>query len=86
MANRRYLGYYHELFDNESEQLIPTCPTVAWILEDYGLSRTETIAADKVYQRISKNWTFEPPPTVQAQSHFCPCARRHKWSPNAIIA
>ena len=86
MATRRYLGHYYELFDAEGEQPVPTWPALAWILEDYGLSRTETTSADLVYKRISGAWTFEPPPAVQAHSRFCPCARRHKWPPTATIA
>lgn len=86
MANRRYLGYYLELFDDITEQPIPTWAALAWILEDYGQSRTETTAADLVYQRVSRAWTFEPPPAVQVHSQFCPCARRHKWAPEATIA
>ena len=86
MATRRYLGQYNELFDGEGEQPVPTWSALAWILEDYGHSRSETTAADMVYRRISGAWTFEPPPAVQAYSRFCPCARRHKWAPNATIA
>ena len=86
MATRRYLGHYYELFDGEGEQPVPTWSALAWILEDYGLSRTETVAADMVYRKISGAWTFEPPPAVQAHVRFCPCARRHKWAPNATIA
>lgn len=37
-TNQRYLGHYRELFDEEGERPVPTWPTLAWILEDYGLS------------------------------------------------
>ena len=85
-ATRRYLGHYCELFDGEGEQPVPTWSALAWILEDYGLSRIETTPADMVYKRSSRTWTFEPPPAVQAHPRFCPCARRHKWAPTATIA
>ena len=86
VANQRYLGQYHELFDDENERPVPTWPALAWILEDYGLSRTEPIAADLVYKRVSGLWSFKPPPAVQVHPYFCPCERRHKWAPNATIA
>lgn len=86
VTNRRYLGYYNELFDDEGEQHVPTWSTLAWILDDYGLSRTETVAANLVYKHISGSWTFEPPLAVQVHSQFCHCVRRHKWSPDATIA
>lgn len=53
MANQRCLGPYHELFDDEHERHVSTWPALAWILEYYGLSRTEPIAADLVYKRMS---------------------------------
>jgi hypothetical protein len=86
MAARRYSGHYSELFDGEGEQPVPTWSAIAWILEDYGLSRTETTPADLVYKRFSGAWIFEPPPAVQVHPRFCPCARRHKWAPTATIA
>lgn len=85
-ANQRYLGNYRELFDAEGEQPVPTWPALGWILEDYGLSRTETVAADLVYKRTSGAWSFEPPPAVQLHPQFCPCPRRHKWAPDSTIA
>ena len=85
-ANQRYLGHYRELFDDEGEKPIPTWPALAWILEDYGLSRSETVPADKVYRQQSRAWSFEPPPAVQLHPQYCPCARRHKWAPEATIA
>ena len=85
-ANQRYLSHYMELFDDEGENPIPTWPALAWILEDYGLYRTEKVAADLVYRQQSEAWSFEPPPAVQLHPQFCPCARRHKWAPDATIA
>ena len=85
MANQRYLGQYPELFDGEGEEPVPTWSALAWILEDYGLSRTETIAADLIYKQVSGNWSYNAPPTVQVHPQFCHCPRRHKWSPTAMI-
>ncbi len=85
-ANQRYLGHYRELFDDETEMPIPTWSALAWILEDYGLSRTEKTAADLVYKQQSGSWSFEPPSAVQLHPQFCPCARRHKWAPGSTIA
>jgi hypothetical protein len=85
-ANQRYLGHYRELFDDEGEKPIPTWPALAWILEDYGLSRIEKVAADLVYRQQSGAWSYEPSLAVQLHPQFCPCVRRHKWSPEATIA
>ena len=84
-ASQRYLGSYLELFDDEIEQPVPTWPALAWILEDYGLSRSEPVAADLIYKKISGPWAFEPPTAVQSHPAFCPCERRHKWAPDATI-
>ena len=65
---------------------MPTWPTLAWILEDYGLSRTDKVAVDLVYRQQSGPWFFEPPPEVQLHPQFYSCTRRHKWVPNATIA
>lgn len=50
------------------------------------MSRTEPVGANLIYKQISGLWPFEPPLYVQIHSHFCLCPRRHKWSPNAIVA
>lgn len=86
LADQRYLGRYEELFDNAQEQPVPTWAALTWILQDYGLSRVEQIAADLVYKQISGPWSFEPPPAVHLHPQFCPCARRHKWAPDSTIA
>lgn len=86
VADQRYLGRYEELFDHAPEQPIPTWPALNWILQDYGLSRVEEMAADLVYKQICGPWSFEPPPAVHLHPQFCPCARRHKWAPDATIA
>lgn len=85
-ANQRYLGNFGELFDDEDERPVPTWKALTWLLEDYGLSRTETVAADLVYRQSCGPWSFEPPPAVKMHPQFCPCARRHKWAPNATVA
>ena len=56
VANRRYLGNYPKLFDDEQERPVPTWAALAWILEDYGLSRTEPITADLIYKQVSGPW------------------------------
>ena len=48
--DQRYLGHYEEFFDNVQERPIPTWSALAWILQDYGFSRTEQMAADLVYK------------------------------------
>jgi hypothetical protein len=75
-----------ELFDDEGEKPIPMWPALAWILEDYGLSRIEKVATHLVYRQQSGAWSFEPPPAVQLHLQLCTCARRHKWSHEATIA
>ena len=85
-ANQRYLGHYMELFNDEGERPIPTWPALAWILEDYELSRIEKVGVDLVYRQQSGAWSFEPPLVVQLHPQLCPCARRHKWAPEATIA
>ena len=86
MATRCYLEHSYELFDEEDEQLVRTWSVLTCIHEDYGLSRTKTVAADLVYRRISGAWTFELPPTVQAHSRFCSGAKKHKQTPDSTIA
>ena len=85
-VDQRYLGNYEELFDDVQEQPVPTWSALAWILQDYGLSRTEQTAANLVYKQISGPWSFDPPPMVQVHLQYCPCARRHKWSPTSTLA
>ena len=84
-ANQRYLGKYLELFDDDIKQHVPTWPALAWILEDYGLSRSEPMVVNIIYKQIIGPWLFEPPPAVQSHLQFCLCDRRHKWMPNATI-
>ena len=55
ITTRRYLGHYYVLFDREGEQPVPTWSALAWILEDYGLSRAETAATDIVYRMSLTN-------------------------------
>lgn len=42
----KYLGQYHKLFDNPSEEPVPTWEAISWLLEDYGLLRTENVPTD----------------------------------------
>lgn len=72
MDNQRYLGQYHEFFDDEHEQPIPTWHALAWILEDYGPPRIEPIAVDMVYKQMCGPWSFEPLSAVQVHPHFVP--------------
>jgi hypothetical protein len=81
MANQRYLGWCHELFDDKHERLVSTWPAFSWILEDYGMSTTEPIVADLVYKRMSIPWSFKPPPAVQVHYHFCPCEKKTQMGP-----
>lgn len=68
-ANQCYLDHYKKLFDDEGERPVPTWPTLTWILEDYGLSRTKKVATDLVYRQQSG--PFEPPPMIQLHPQFC---------------
>lgn len=76
-----FLGNYKELFDDEGEQPVPIWLALAWILKDYGLSRTGNVATNLVYNQISGSWTFEPPLAVHVHYQFCQCARRHNGHP-----
>ena len=69
-SQQRYLGENLELFDDEIEHLVHTWPTLAWLLEDYGLSRSEPVAADFIYKKISGSCAFEPPPRCKVTPHF----------------
>lgn len=82
----RYLGQYGNMFDSPTEEPIPTWDAIAWILEDYGQSRTEDMPADIYYRRVSRQWPSEPPVNVRSHPHFCPCPRRCKWDPVATIS
>lgn len=82
----RYLGQYVNMFDSPMEEPIPTWSAIAWILEDYGQSRTEDMPTDIYYTRISRQWPVEPPVNVKNHPHFCPCPIRCKWDPTATIS
>ena len=82
----RYLGQYGNMFDSPTEEPIPTWNAIAWILEDYGQSRTEDMPTNIYHRRISKQWPVEPPTNVKSHPHFCPCPRRCKWDPLATIS
>ena len=68
----RYLGQYAQMFDSPSEEPIPTWNAIAWLLEDYGLSRIEEVPADIHLRRISRRWPENPPVSVACHPHFCP--------------
>lgn len=85
VANQRYLGQYPELFDGKEEEPVPTWSALAWILEDYGLSRTESMAADLIYKQVSGTWSYKAPLAVQVHPQYCRCPRRDKWSPDATL-
>ena len=68
------------------EEPIPTWSDIAWILENYGQSRTEKVPADIYYRRISRQWPAEPLVNVKSHPHFCPCPRRCKWDPSTTIS
>lgn len=53
MANERYIGQYHDLFDDQGEHLVPTWSALIWLLEGYGQSHTETIATYFIYKQVS---------------------------------
>lgn len=44
---------YQEFFDDQGEQHVPTWSILTWLLEGYGQSRTEIIAADLIYKQVS---------------------------------
>ena len=58
----QYLGQYSHLFDTPAEEPIPTWTAITWLLEDYGLSRTEEVPADIQYRRVSRQWSAQHPP------------------------
>ena len=42
----KYLGQYALMFDKPEEEPVPTWSAIAWLLEDYGLPRTEDVPTD----------------------------------------
>ena len=81
-----YLGQYENLFDLPTEKPIPSWKAISWLLEDYGLSRTEEVPADIHYRRVSRQWSAVPPVAVSSHPHFCDCPRRCKWNPFATLS
>lgn len=82
----RYLGKYPNMFDNPEEEPVPTWAAIAWLLEEYGLSRTETVHADIQYRIILRQWSLQPPPAVANHPNFSPCPRRGKWNLAATLS
>lgn len=74
------------MFDHAEEQPVPTWTAISWLLEDYGLSRTEAVPADIHYRRVSRQWSINPPPAVANHPQFCSCVRRNKWNPEATLS
>ena len=89
LVDQKFLGNYEAMFDHPREQPVPTWEAINWLFRDVGPSRV--ISADKgeshdrVYVRISKGWSPLPPLAVTMDPRFCPCRKRYKWSPSAII-
>ena len=81
----KYLGKYSNMFDHPDEEPVVTWSAISWLLEDYGLSRTETVPADIQYRRNSRQWSLQPPPAVANHPNFCQCPRRGKWNPAATL-
>jgi hypothetical protein len=75
------------MFDNVEEKHVLTWSAISWLLEDYGLSRIETVPADiqYSYRRISRQWSLQPPPAVANHPNFCPCPRQGKRNPTATL-
>lgn len=82
----RYLGQYANMFDHPGEEPIPTWTAIAWLLEDYGLSRNEEVPADIHHRRIARRWPDGPPAGVASHPHFCRCPRRGRWDPEATLS
>ena len=76
-----YLGHTHKMFDDPSEEPVLTWSAISWLLEDYGLSRTETIPADVQIQTGFKTMVSYSTTGCDQPSDSCPCARRYKWNP-----
>lgn len=53
MANERYIGQHHDLFDDQGEHLVHAWSALIWLLEGYGQLRTETIATYFIYKQVS---------------------------------
>lgn len=73
------------MFDTPVEEPILTWSAISWMLEDYGLSRTEEVPADIAYRKNSRQWYHNPPPAVASHPNFCPCKKRCKWNPQATL-
>ena len=85
VSNQRFFGHYESLIDTASVPL-PTWEEIEWLLEDYGLSRTEEKSWDLVYQRVrDSTWTQDASDSVRSNGHFCDCARKFLWAPDALI-
>ena len=76
----KYLGKYPNMFNSPEEEPVVTWSAISWLLEDYGLSRTETVPADIQHRRNSRQWSLQPPPAVASHPNFCQCPRRGKWN------
>lgn len=73
------------MFDSPEEKPILTGSAISWLLEDYGMSRTETIPADIQHRKFSRQWSSNPLPAVANHPSFCPCPRWCKWNPHATL-
>lgn len=51
--SEHFMFQYQEFFDDQGEQHVPTWSVLTWLLEGYGQSRTEIIAADLIYKQVS---------------------------------
>lgn len=80
-----YLGQCAHMFDAPEEEPILMWTTFMWLLEDYGLSRTEEVPTHIQYKRISRQWYVISPAVVANHPHLCPCSRRNKCDPIATI-
>ena len=89
LADQKFLGNYEALFNHPSEQPVPTWEALNWLFRDVGPSRVISAekgeSHDRVYARISKGWSPNPPLAVTMDPRFCSCRRRYKWSPSATI-
>jgi hypothetical protein len=89
LVDQKFLGNYEEMFHHPSEQPVPTWEAINWLFRDVGLSRVISVkkgeSHDRVYARVSKGWSPNPPLAVTMDPRFCTCRRRYKWSPSATI-
>ena len=84
--SQKFLGRFEDLFDDPKENPLPSWRAINWIVEDYGLSRTEQLSWANVYRAtVDSTWTVDPPPAVATNIHFCACERRFKWEQGATI-